>query len=261
MPKYRQLHTKVIDSFDFNEMPDDFTRVVWLLLPLILDREGRGIANTAWVKSKMFPLRDEISNEMIGASMAWMIERKMIISYEVNGHVYFYVPNFKKYQVHTEREAASLLPAPPAIDELQSKSGVTPELVRQSSLTYESESESESVLILNAKKTFSIVDAEKALLQVTEFVSLPSTYHSFLESILDLLQNYGWKETIERLTKAKDNWINQKNKTNGARYKLTNPGWIDFAITGEQIGTIKLSEKERSKQEMDRIKEATKYQR
>jgi predicted GIY-YIG superfamily endonuclease len=25
MPKYRQLHTKIVDSFDFNEMPDDFT--------------------------------------------------------------------------------------------------------------------------------------------------------------------------------------------------------------------------------------------
>ena len=53
MPKYRQLHTKIIDSFDFNEMPDDFTRVTWMLLTLGLDSEGRGIDNMAWVKSKI----------------------------------------------------------------------------------------------------------------------------------------------------------------------------------------------------------------
>ena len=60
MPKYRQLHYKIIDSFDFNEMPNDFTRIVWVLLTLVLDSEGRGIDNMAWVKSKMFPMRNDV---------------------------------------------------------------------------------------------------------------------------------------------------------------------------------------------------------
>jgi hypothetical protein len=128
MPKYRQLHTKTIDSFDFNEMPDDFTRVVWLLLPLILDSEGRGINNMAWVKSKMFPSRKDIVEDQIEKSFAWFANknRRMIVRYTIKGHDYFYIPTWKTYQSGTQKEAPSVLPAP---ELLQSYSRVTPEEV------------------------------------------------------------------------------------------------------------------------------------
>lgn len=42
MPKYRKLWIKTVESHDINEMPDDFTRLLWVLLPLGLDSEGRG---------------------------------------------------------------------------------------------------------------------------------------------------------------------------------------------------------------------------
>lgn len=90
---------------------------------------------------------------------------------------------------------------------------------------------------LNAKTNFSNNDVEKALLQVLNIYPLPSTYNQHLDHVLDLLQHYGWDETIRRLTTAKDNWVSQKNKTNGANYKITNPAWIDYAITGESIGS------------------------
>ena len=147
MPKYRQLHTKIIDSFDFNEMPDDFTRVVWLLLPVILDSEGRGIGSMAWVKSKMFPLREDINNEQLQSSFQWLVERGMVIFYEVGNYSYFYVPTFKTYQSGTHKEAKSVLPAPP--DLLQSNSGVAP---AQGSAA-ESASASESVIESESKIT------------------------------------------------------------------------------------------------------------
>jgi hypothetical protein len=130
MPKYRQLHTKTIDSFDFNEMPDDFTRVVWLLLPLILDREGRGINSMAWVKSKMFPLRDDIKPDKIQNAFTWFTDRKMLICYQVSGHNYFYIPTWKTYQSGTEREAPSVLPTP---DKVATNSGVIPDKVATNS--------------------------------------------------------------------------------------------------------------------------------
>ena len=121
MPTYRKLHTKTIDSFDFNELPDDFTRVCWLLLPLILDSEGRGIYNTAWIRSKMFPLREDVKLSDIQRAFECYAERKMITIYEVNGKSYFYIPSWKNYQTGTEREAKSNLPIDPEL--VKSKSG------------------------------------------------------------------------------------------------------------------------------------------
>jgi len=143
MPKYRQLHTKIIDSFDFNEMPDDFTRLFWVLLPLILDSEGRGIDNISWINSKMYPMRDIDPIQITGA-MDWLADRAMIIQYEVNHHCYFYIPTFKNYQSRTDREASSILPCPPEL--VRNRSGEAEELcaVPVSASVSESESVNES---------------------------------------------------------------------------------------------------------------------
>jgi len=124
MPKYRQLHTKIIDSFDFNDIPDDFTRVVWLLLTIILDSEGRGIDNMAWVRSKMFPLRTDVTTDQLENSFTWLADKKMIIRYQVDCKKYFYIPTFKTYQSGTSKEAPSNLPCPPEL--VKSSSGANP---------------------------------------------------------------------------------------------------------------------------------------
>lgn len=132
MPKYRSIHTKITQSFDFNEMPDDFTRLTWVLLPLGLDREGRGIYNFSWIKSKIFPIRDDISEKKLKKTMEWFANRKnpetklgMIEIYSVDDRLYFWVPTFKTYQRGFEKEAESILPPPPT----ENNSGLTPEQV------------------------------------------------------------------------------------------------------------------------------------
>ena len=142
MPKYRALHLKIIDSFDFNEMPNDFFRVTWMLLTLIADSAGRGIDNAAWIRSKMYPLREDVTGTAITAAFDWFAQRGMIVRYIVNGKNYFFIPSFDKYQSHLEREAKSILPAP---ETLMSNSGVTPEEVKRKSTTYASASVNESV--------------------------------------------------------------------------------------------------------------------
>lgn len=112
MPLYRKLHTKIIDSFDFAEMPDDFCRVFWMLLIVVADSEGRAIDSPSWVRSKMFPLREDVQDGQIERALSWLAGRGMIQRYEAGGRKYFSVCNFKKYQTGTEKEAKSVLPSP-----------------------------------------------------------------------------------------------------------------------------------------------------
>lgn len=136
MPRFRSVHTKILESFDFNDMPNDFTRLLWVLLPLVLDGEGRGFYNFSWIKSKIFPIREDISEKQIKNAMNWFANRKnhennlgMIEIYSVDGHEYFYVPTFKIYQRGLEKEASSYIPDP----QLQSNSGVTLEQLQSKS--------------------------------------------------------------------------------------------------------------------------------
>ena len=157
MPKYRQLHLKTLDSFDFNEMPDDFTRVVWMLLMLILDSEGRGIYNMAWIRSKMFPIRQDVKIDELQEAFDWLTNREMIKTYKVGSREYFYLPKWKNYQSGTKKEAESLLPAPPEL--VKSSSGVNKEEV-SAAVLYCIESESE----LNCIKAFDVYQNNIGLL-------------------------------------------------------------------------------------------------
>ena len=127
MPQWRKLHVKATESLDVNDMPDDFHRLLWLLLPLGLDREGRGLDNTAWIKAKLMPLRMDVSLDNVEAAMAWYTNRGMVFRYQVENRSYFLVPTFARYQGDTKREAESQYPAP--TDSVTTYSRPTSELV------------------------------------------------------------------------------------------------------------------------------------
>lgn len=131
MPRYRKLHCKITESLDVNDMPDDFTRLFWVLLPTALCREGRGLDNAAWLKSRLFPLREDIDQGTVYAAFAWCVDRGMIAKYTVGERDYFLVPTFHQYQGNTIKEAESDYPPPP----VQTNSRVSPELVQSKSAT------------------------------------------------------------------------------------------------------------------------------
>ena len=151
MPKYRKIWTKTLDSFDFNEMPDDFCRVVWLLLPLILDSEGRGIDLPAWISSRMFPLR-RVDEAKITEALDFFESRKMIVRYEVDGRSYFYCTNWTAYQSGTEKEAASVLPSPQDQVKTGSRPGQEPVGVAASASASESVNASVSAFASESKR-------------------------------------------------------------------------------------------------------------
>ena len=145
MPLWRKLYVKIVDSPDVNDMPDDFTRLLWVILPLQLDRRGRGLDNSAWVRSKCFPLREDVTVAMVDAALEWYAERRMIERYEDNGRRLFWLPKWHKYQGKCDREAESDRAAPSSYEgddapppELPPYSGPTHELVPTSSRLEES---------------------------------------------------------------------------------------------------------------------------
>lgn len=112
MPRYRKTWVKTVDSYDMHALPDDTARLMWMCLPLIVDREGRGIYSPAWVRSKVFPLRNDITLEQVSAYLTAMQSLDMITVYEVEGRQYFYITNWFYYQGDTAKEAPSVLPSP-----------------------------------------------------------------------------------------------------------------------------------------------------
>jgi hypothetical protein len=194
MPTYRKLHTKILDSYDFAEMPNDFTRVFWMLLIVVVDSEGRAIDNPAWIKSKMFPLRSDVSNKQIEDALSWLETRKMIIRYKVSGRSYFYVSKFKNYQTGTEREAKSVLPPPE--ESLTSDSGVTQEEVETNSTATvyvnASVNESESV-------NESVYESVPEELRTNEFMNTWKEWEVYRKQIKKPLTKIGIKKQLKSL--------------------------------------------------------------
>jgi len=238
MPKYRQLHTKIIDSFDFNDMPDDFTRVIWLLLTLILDSEGRGIDNPSWIKSKMFPMRADVLDIDIVNSFDWLEKRKMIVRYEVDEHRYFYIPTFKIYQSGTQKEAASVLPAPELVKSL---SGANQEEVRAaasaSAFVYESESES----VNESGEEIDISPIQKTL---EEIIGLPPANANDITA-MDEIEKMG--ASREDIKNGVDEYIKTTGKT--VRYYSSVVGWVRTAMS-KRI-QVKPSKKYITKQDLE----------
>lgn len=137
MPQWRKLHAKIVESEDVNQMPDDFTRLAWTLMPIALDCEGRAQDDASLIRSKLFPKRRDVSLEMIEEAQSWYAERGMIIRYEVNGRHYFCVPTFKLYQGKTDREAASTIPEPVKRQRRKVESGLTANPQSRSGLGHE----------------------------------------------------------------------------------------------------------------------------
>ena len=249
MPKYRQLHTKILDSFDVNDMPDDFTRLFWVLLPLILDSKGRGILNSAWIKARLFPLRTDVTLDHITNAVSWLSARGMIVTYNAEEHWYFYVPTFSIYQKGTQYEADSLLPSPPD-EALRLPEGlIKPTSSQPPAAVYVYESESLKELNVKNSKIPEEGDVHRIFVEVTGMVSIPASDKrgEYIEAIYQMLQSYGYDDTKRRMKSAYDTWLQQHTK-NGRQYSKTNLAWINFAVADETLG-------DQSGDELNRLQE------
>lgn len=144
MPHYRRLWTKITTSEDVQAMPNDTMRLAWTLLPLALDGAGRGLYNGAWLRAKLFPLREDIENTQARTMLDWWRDHGMVVAYTVDGREYFTVPTWVAYQGDCSREAVSEIP-PPNNDLVTTYSRSTLEpVLRRSRIQAEAEAETES---------------------------------------------------------------------------------------------------------------------
>ena len=118
MPTWRKFHVKTTDSLDLHDMPDDFTRLMWCLLPLKSCREGRGIDLPQWIASQLFPLRSDVTPEQVESAMRWYHDQGMIRRYKANGRPYYQIKNWHTYQGNTSKEAESPFPDPEVDSEI-----------------------------------------------------------------------------------------------------------------------------------------------
>ena len=98
MATWRKLHNKIVHSLDFHGLPDDFTRLVWALLPLAMDSAGRCLDNTSLIKARIMPLREDVTGEQMRAALDAITAVGMTVGYRVNGIAYLYMPNWERYQ-------------------------------------------------------------------------------------------------------------------------------------------------------------------
>jgi len=117
MPTYRKLNTKTLESQELANMPNDLYRLTWVLLPLILSREGTTIYQPHYLSCKLYPLRTDVCDEEMALIFYWFEDRGLIKPYTVNGRRYLYVPSFHDDQGECDKEMAS--PYPPVPPELR----------------------------------------------------------------------------------------------------------------------------------------------
>ena len=133
MPQWRKLHTKIVQSLDYNEMSSDFVRLTWAMLPLCCCREGRGMYNGSWLRSNLYPLREDIKAQMMIDAMNEFAELEMVILYRHGRRrEYFQIIQWHEHQGATSKEAPS--PYPRLEDgQILTNSRVSPELVQSKS--------------------------------------------------------------------------------------------------------------------------------
>ena len=258
MPKYRQLHTKLVDSLDVAAMPDDFTRLFYITLIVVLDSKGRAIDNPAWLRSKAFPLREDVELKQIKAAMDWFEERKLIVRYEIEGNKYFYCPSFLKLQSGLDNELRSTLPEPPQ-ELLRSDSEVTPESLSSDSTPIQYNAIQDNSNQDNAGESpipFPIVTKQNRkpdpfsfdwMLNIWRDVTGFTSFTGDNVKIIDALEGLRYrrtppfkseKEIAEYLKPYFMNWCNKKTK-NGIPYSKRNPGWLDMAVAGDPLPSDK----------------------
>jgi hypothetical protein len=254
MAKYpwAKIWVEILDDPKIKNMSDDLFRnfIYFILAAKEYDHDGElpAIKDLAW--------RLRLTEEQTVTCLSHL--RHIGVTHVTEGS--WYVTHFEK------RQAQSLSPSAVRMRRMRAKRKMSASLVTSLGDASHSYSDSVSSLIIKdsltgKNKFFSIRDSENALLQVTKFAALPPTYNEYLDKVLSFIQINGWEQSIDLLEKGKVAWCNQHNKTNGKPYSMVNPKWLDYVLAGEQLGTIEISEKERQDKELERIKEATKYQR
>lgn len=114
MGRTRSLKYDAFLDEDLSQLPA-YTRLCFLGLPTIADKEGRLEDRPMKIKAQLFPYEDVDVAEMLHqlAKPRVFSEGPFIYRYSVNGKSYIQIVNFLKHQRPHPNEKASVIPEPP----------------------------------------------------------------------------------------------------------------------------------------------------
>ena len=110
MARKRMIDPGIWTSEDFANL-SMLARLVWVGLISNADDEGRGKANTAYLKSQLFPYDDELSLKKIDSALKEIEKTMSIEFYEIEGKKYYQLTKWQKFQT-INRPTPSQIPKP-----------------------------------------------------------------------------------------------------------------------------------------------------
>lgn len=116
MARKRMISPEIWESQDFSEL-SDVAKIVFISLFSHADDEGRGRADTGFVKSMTFPY--DASGRRVAdvkQALSEIALRMSVQFYSVNGSDYYFMSSWKKWQ-KVEKPSQSKLPPPPIVGE------------------------------------------------------------------------------------------------------------------------------------------------
>lgn len=115
MARGRMINQKITQDLRIHQLSDDTSRLAFTWLISFADCEGRTPGDPALLRSLLFPRRDDITANQMGAYIQEWANIGLIIWYEAKGEKWIQFPGFDKNQtgLRKEREPASEIPAPP----------------------------------------------------------------------------------------------------------------------------------------------------
>lgn len=129
MARSRNIKPSFFLNEDLGELSPE-ARLLFAGLWCLADREGRLEDRPKRIKIEVLPYDDCDVDDLLQA----LYEKGMILRYEVDGHRYVQVQNFKKHQSPHMKEAASTIPAPCKNREATNKGSSEPDKSRPDSL-------------------------------------------------------------------------------------------------------------------------------
>ncbi|MCH5165631.1 MAG: hypothetical protein J1G01_04450 [Clostridiales bacterium] len=111
MARKRMISPEIWESSSFAELTD-FAKIVFIGLISNADDEGKGEANPALLKSKLFPRDEKKRAADVKSALSEIARSTSTLFYSVEGHDYYALTTWKRWQ-KLDRPTPSKIPNPP----------------------------------------------------------------------------------------------------------------------------------------------------
>lgn len=108
----RMIHPTIWESRQVSKL-SKLPRLLYIGMITIADDDGRFKATPAILRSKIFPLDEDVQISDVKNWRDEIVSNSLIVLYEVDGEEYAYHPNWTKYQkLRADRKRDSIIPLP-----------------------------------------------------------------------------------------------------------------------------------------------------